>query len=73
MFLLADGAHPALATAGEVLFPMGLWVTYWQPTVTLLLFSVTLYDASVPCLVQVTCTSASCPVYCWETWEDAIF
>lgn len=40
MFLLADGACPALATAGEVLFPMGLWATYWQPAVILLLFSV---------------------------------
>lgn len=37
-FLSAEGAHPALATAGEVPFPTGLGL----PTVTLLLFPMTL-------------------------------
>lgn len=37
--LLADGAA---VTAGEVLFPTGLWTTHWKPALSLLLFSMAL-------------------------------
>lgn len=41
---------------------------YWPPTVTLLLFSMTLEGAPIPHVVQVSCSPFCRPVHCRENW-----